>query len=111
MSYASQLRAFASVSFLTVPFYVPLLALLVFTYNTYSLGIALILFVPTLAAQRLLHLYQQEKEAARHLAAANSRSAYREPPLHDGSRRDLRGERLLYRRSLPRGRDIRTRHR
>jgi putative nucleotidyltransferase with HDIG domain len=31
------------------------------------------LFVPTLAAQRLLHLYQQEKEATRHLAAANSR--------------------------------------
>ncbi len=62
----------ASVSSLTVPLYVPLLALLVFTHNTYSLGIALILFVPTLAAQRLLHLYQQEKEATRHLAAANT---------------------------------------
>jgi HD-GYP domain-containing protein (c-di-GMP phosphodiesterase class II) len=42
------------------------------TYHAYSLGIALILFVPTLAAQRLLHLYQQEKEATRHLAAVNS---------------------------------------
>jgi putative nucleotidyltransferase with HDIG domain len=70
---ASQLRTFASISFVTVPFYVPLLALLVYTYDTYSLGIALILFVPSLAAQRLLHLYQQQKEATRHLAAANAR--------------------------------------
>jgi putative nucleotidyltransferase with HDIG domain len=70
---ADLLLSLVSVSWLTVPFYVPLLALLVFTYNTYSLGIALTLFVPTLAAQRLLHLYQQEKEATRHLAAANSR--------------------------------------
>jgi len=66
------LLTMASVSWLTVPLYVPLLALLVFTNNTYSLGVALILFVPTLAAQRLLHLYQQEKEATRDLATANS---------------------------------------
>jgi putative nucleotidyltransferase with HDIG domain len=68
-----ELWAMASVSALTVPLYVPLLALLVFTYNAYSLGIALILFVPTLAAQRLLGLYQGEKEAAQELAVVNSR--------------------------------------
>jgi putative nucleotidyltransferase with HDIG domain len=73
LSVKNQLLTLASVSFVTVPFYVPLLALLVFAYHTYSLFIALILFVPTLAAQRLLHLYQQEKEATRRLAAANSR--------------------------------------
>ncbi len=67
------LLTMASVSWLTVPLYVPLLALLVATYSAYSLGIALILFIPTLAAQRLLHLYQKEKDATRHLAAANSR--------------------------------------
>jgi putative nucleotidyltransferase with HDIG domain len=67
------LRSLVSLSWLTVPFYVPLLALLVFTYDAYSLAIALILFVPTLAAQRLLHLYQQEKEATRRLATANLR--------------------------------------
>ena len=72
LNVAKELAQVASVSLLTVPLYVPLLALLVFTYNAYSLGVALILFVPTLAAQRLLHLYQQEKEATRHLAAANS---------------------------------------
>ena len=70
---ANVLMTMASVSWLTVPLYVPLLALLVFTYSTYSLGVAVIFLVPTLAAQRLLHLYQQEKEATRHLATANSR--------------------------------------
>ncbi len=73
MNAADVLLTMASVSWLTVPLYVPLLALLVFTYSAYSLGVALILFVPTLAAQRLLHLYQQEKEATRHLATANAR--------------------------------------
>ncbi len=73
INYASQLRAFASVSFLTVPFYVPLLALLVFTDRTYSLFIALIFLVPTLAAQQLLHLYGREREAARELVTVNSR--------------------------------------
>jgi putative nucleotidyltransferase with HDIG domain len=73
ISYASQLLAFASVSFLTVPFYVPLLALLVFTDRTYSLFIALIFLVPTLAAQQLLHLYGRERESARELATVNAR--------------------------------------
>ncbi len=69
----SQLVTFASVSFLMVPLYVPLLALLVYVHDAYSLWVALILFVPTLAAQRLLHLYQQEKEATRDLGMANAR--------------------------------------
>jgi putative nucleotidyltransferase with HDIG domain len=64
--------AAASVSLLTVSLYGPLLALLVWAYHAYSLPVVLVLFVPTLAAHRLLHLYQQEKEATRHLAAANS---------------------------------------
>jgi putative nucleotidyltransferase with HDIG domain len=73
INYASQLLAFASVSVLTVPFYVPLLALLVFADRAYALVIALILLVPTLAVQQLLHLYQQEKDTARELATVNSR--------------------------------------
>jgi len=70
---ASDLVIAASVSLLTVPLYVPLLALLVYAYHAYSFPVVLVLFIPTLAAQRLLQLYQQEKEATRHLAAANSR--------------------------------------
>jgi putative nucleotidyltransferase with HDIG domain len=67
------LLTLASVSVLTVPLYVPLLALFVYGYHAYSLEVVLILFIPTIAAQQLLHLYQQEKEATRDLAAANSR--------------------------------------
>jgi putative nucleotidyltransferase with HDIG domain len=70
---ADVLRAMASVSWLTVPLYVPLLALLVFTYSTYSPLVALFLIVPMLAAQGLLNLYQHEKEATRRFAAANAR--------------------------------------
>lgn len=66
------LRAISSVFLLTVPLYVPVLALFVYGYHAYSLRLVLVFFVPTLAAQRLLHLYQQEKEASRRLAAANA---------------------------------------
>jgi putative nucleotidyltransferase with HDIG domain len=67
----AHLRAIASPTLLTVPFYVPVLALYVYGYHAYSLDLVLISFVPTLAAQRLLHLYQQEKDATNRLAAAN----------------------------------------
>ncbi|MDX6479856.1 MAG: hypothetical protein QOG85_366, partial [Gaiellaceae bacterium] len=73
MNVRDELLAMGSVSALTVPLYVPLLALLVYSAHVYSLGVVLVLFVPTLAAQRLLHLYQQEKEATSHLASANAR--------------------------------------
>jgi len=65
------LRTIASLSWITVPLYVPLLTLFVYAYHTYSLELVLVFFVPTLAAQRLLQLYRQEKEATTHLAAAN----------------------------------------
>ncbi|HZS30279.1 MAG TPA: HD-GYP domain-containing protein [Gaiellaceae bacterium] len=68
-----ELLAVASIFLLTLPLYVPVLALFVDGYYAYSLRLVLVFFVPTLAAQRLLHLYQQEKDATRHLAAANAR--------------------------------------
>jgi putative nucleotidyltransferase with HDIG domain len=58
---------------LSVPLYVPILALFVFGYHAYSLWLVLVFFVPTLAAQRLLHLYQEERVVSRDLAAANER--------------------------------------
>jgi len=69
----ANLQAIASLCVLTVPLYVPVLTLFVYAYHTYSLWLVLISFLPTLAAQRLLHLYQQEKEATRRLGAANDR--------------------------------------
>jgi putative nucleotidyltransferase with HDIG domain len=67
------LSAIGAVSSLTVPLYVPVVALFVYGYDAYSLRLVLVVFAPTLAAQRLLHLYQQEKEASRRLVAANIR--------------------------------------
>jgi putative nucleotidyltransferase with HDIG domain len=65
------LQTLASLYWITVPLYVPVLTLFVYAYNTYSLELVLVFFVPTLAAQRLLHLYRQEKEATNRLEAAN----------------------------------------
>lgn len=72
MNVASALTSFASVSVLTVPFYIPLLALLVFADHAYSLVIALIFLCPTLAAQQLLHLYRRADGDRRELATANA---------------------------------------
>jgi putative nucleotidyltransferase with HDIG domain len=69
----AHLQAIASLSWLTVPLYVPVLTLFVYAYHTYSLDLVLVFFIPTLAAQRLLHLYRQEKEATHRLGAANDR--------------------------------------
>jgi putative nucleotidyltransferase with HDIG domain len=67
------LRAFGSLYVVTIPLYVPILALFVYGYHVYSLGLALVFFVPVLAAQRLLHLYQQERIVSQDLAKANAR--------------------------------------
>jgi putative nucleotidyltransferase with HDIG domain len=67
----AHLEALASLYWITVPLYVPVLTLFVYAYHTYSLALVLVFFVPTLAAQRLLHLYREEKDATNRLAAAN----------------------------------------
>jgi putative nucleotidyltransferase with HDIG domain len=67
------LREISAVSLLTVPLYVPVVALFVYGYHLYSLRLVIIFFLPALAAQRLLHLYQQEKVVSKDLAAANER--------------------------------------
>jgi putative nucleotidyltransferase with HDIG domain len=67
------LREIGAVSLLTVPLYVPVVALFVYGYHLYSLRLVIIFFLPALAAQRLLHLYQQEKVVSKDLAAANDR--------------------------------------
>ncbi|MFL5914686.1 MAG: HD domain-containing phosphohydrolase [Gaiellaceae bacterium] len=67
------LKEVSSVALLTVPLYVPVVALFVYGYHQYSLRLVLIFFLPALAAQRLLLLYQQEKVVSEDLAAANER--------------------------------------
>jgi putative nucleotidyltransferase with HDIG domain len=57
----------------SVPLYVPLIALFVYGYHAYSLWVVVAFFLPALALQRLIHLYQDQRDATRHLAAANDR--------------------------------------
>jgi putative nucleotidyltransferase with HDIG domain len=65
------LREISASSLLTVPLYVPVVALFAYGYHLYSLKLVLIFFLPALAAQRLLQLYQQEKIVSQDLATAN----------------------------------------
>ena len=67
------LWALGSVTVLTVPLGAPVLALFIYGYHLYSLWLVLLFFLPALAAQRLLHLYQQEKVVTEDLAQANQR--------------------------------------
>lgn len=56
---------------LSMPLYVPLVALLVYGYEAYSIGIVATFLLPTLALQRLVHLYQEQRDAVAGLAAVN----------------------------------------
>lgn len=73
MNVADVLRAVCSVSLLTVPFYVPVLALFLYGYHLYSLWLVLFFFLPALGMHRVTHLYQQEKVVSRDLGDANER--------------------------------------
>lgn len=65
-------RTMAPLFVLSLPLYVPLVALLVYGYRLYSLWIAATFFIPALALQRLIHLYQEQRDAVRELADANA---------------------------------------
>jgi len=56
---------------LSLPLYVPLVALLVYGYEAYSIGVVATFLLPTLALQRLVHLYQEQRDAVAGLAAVN----------------------------------------
>lgn len=59
--------------FLAVPLYVPLVALFVYGYHAYSLWVVVAFLIPALALQRLIHLYQEQRDATRDLAEVNAR--------------------------------------
>jgi len=60
---------------LSLPLYVPLVALLVFGYRAYSIWVVATFLLPAVALQRLVHLYQEQRETARDLALVNQRLA------------------------------------
>jgi putative nucleotidyltransferase with HDIG domain len=58
---------------LSVPLYVPLVAIFVYGYRTYSIWVACGFLLPVVAMQRLSRLYQEQRETADRLAVANGR--------------------------------------
>jgi putative nucleotidyltransferase with HDIG domain len=58
---------------LALPLYVPVVALMVYGYRNYSFWMAATFLVPAVALQRLVHLYQEQREATYALADANHR--------------------------------------
>jgi putative nucleotidyltransferase with HDIG domain len=58
---------------LSIPLYVPLVALLVYGYRLYSIWTVATFLIPAVALQRLTQLYQEQRESTQRLAAANDR--------------------------------------
>jgi putative nucleotidyltransferase with HDIG domain len=58
---------------LALPLYVPVVALMVYGNRNYSFWMAATFLVPAVALQRLVHLYQEQREATYALAEANHR--------------------------------------
>jgi putative nucleotidyltransferase with HDIG domain len=71
--YLEPVRAMAQLVLATVPLYTPLIAVLAYAYRELSPWTLLLFFIPALAAQRLLTLYEEQRELAAHLARANKR--------------------------------------
>jgi putative nucleotidyltransferase with HDIG domain len=70
---ASYPRATVPLFLLAIPLYVPVVAFLVWGYEQYSFAVVGTFFIPVLALQRVAHLYQEQREAARGLSNAYQR--------------------------------------
>ena len=67
----SYLRTMVPSSLIAIPLYVPAVSFLVYGYVEYSLAIVAMVFIPILALQRVVHLYQEQRAAAQSLAEVN----------------------------------------
>jgi uncharacterized membrane protein len=66
-------RATVPLFLLAIPLYVPVVAFLVWGYEQYSFAVVGTFFIPVLALQRVAHLYQEQREAAREISTAYQR--------------------------------------
>jgi HD-GYP domain-containing protein (c-di-GMP phosphodiesterase class II) len=67
------IRTLAPLIVVLTPLYTPLVALLVYGYQLYSVAIVGAFLVPAIALQRLIHLYQEQREAVSSLEEVNAR--------------------------------------
>jgi putative nucleotidyltransferase with HDIG domain len=67
------IRSVGPLTLLSLPLYVPLVGLMVFGYQHYSFWTAAMFLGPTLALQRVVHLYQRQRDVSEELVDANER--------------------------------------
>jgi putative nucleotidyltransferase with HDIG domain len=67
------IRSVGPFALLSLPLYVPLVGLMVYGYAHYSFWTAAMFLGPTLALQRVVHLYQRQREVSSKLVDANAR--------------------------------------
>jgi putative nucleotidyltransferase with HDIG domain len=67
------IRSVGPLTLLSLPLYVPLVGLMVFGYQHYSFWTAAMFLGPTLALQRVVHLYQRQRDVSQELVDANAR--------------------------------------
>jgi putative nucleotidyltransferase with HDIG domain len=72
-SFSDTTRAMSRLMLSTVPLYTPVIGALAYSYRELSPWTVLLFFVPALAAQRLLALYQEQARLAADLGAVNRR--------------------------------------
>jgi putative nucleotidyltransferase with HDIG domain len=72
-SFRDTASAMARLMLSTVPLYTPVIAALAYSYRELSPWTVLLFFVPALAAQRLLTMYQEQARLVADLGAANQR--------------------------------------
>ena len=65
------LRTMGPFFFVAVPLYVPVIAFLAYGYREYSIAVVATFLVPAVALQRVIHLYQEQRDAVRGLGEAN----------------------------------------
>jgi len=66
-------RSVGPLALLSLPLYVPLVGLMVYGYAHYSFWTAAMFLGPTLALQRVVHLYQRQRDVSLELVDANAR--------------------------------------
>src|SRR5215213_849535 len=66
-------RSVGPFALLSLPLYIPLVALMVYGYEHYSFWTAAMFLAPTLALQRVVHLYQRQRDVSTKLVDANAR--------------------------------------
>jgi hypothetical protein len=67
----SLFKSISPMLFTSVPLYAPTVAFLALAYNEFSPWTVLLFFIPALAAQRLLGMYEQQRQLAEELKRAN----------------------------------------